>query len=147
MRELLSVALTNLYIHPQMYILAGLMIMTGLSLYAWYVDRRWHLEKLGWVLYLGALSVWEEWVFRLAIPFFMESRGIELFVAVLGANIFFAVAHYFTLRWKWQWCVAVFFFGMLLSRQMNNHFDLLLVVGIHWVFTFLNTPRLPGRVR
>ena len=121
--------------------------MTGLSLYAWYVDRRWRLEKLGWVLYLGALSAWEEWVFRLAVPYFMESRNVELSIAVLGTNIFFAAAHYFTLRWKWQWCVAVFFFGMLLSRQMDNHFDLLLVVGIHWVFTFLNTPRLPGRAR
>ncbi len=145
MRGLLGEALTKFCVDPQIYVLAGVMIVAGLSLYAWLIDRRWQFEKLAWVIYLGAVSIWEEWVFRLAVPYYLVSEGVELFVAVVAVNAIFAIAHYFTLRWKWQWCVTAFLFGMLLSRQMDNHFDLLLVAGIHWVFTYLNTPRLPGR--
>ncbi|XOV82829.1 MAG: type II CAAX prenyl endopeptidase Rce1 family protein [bacterium] len=145
MRELLGSALTAFYSQPLFYMFSALVILVVLSLYAGFLDRRWKIEKLGWVLYLGLVSAWEEWVFRLAVPYYLESIGVSLFVAVLTSNTVFALAHYFTLRWKWQWCVAVFFFAMALSRQMETHFDLMLVIGVHWVFTFLNTPRLPGR--
>lgn len=147
MRGLLNSGLTSLYSQPLFYIAAGLVLLVGLSVYAWYIDGYWRLEKLGWVFYLGAVSAWEEWVFRLALPYYLEDRGVELFAAVIAANLVFAIAHYFTLRWKWQWCIAVFFFGIALSRQMDNHFNLLMVIGVHWVATFLNTPRLPGRPR
>lgn len=147
MRSLFSAATTNAVSQPFVYILSGLVILVGLSLYAWYIDRYWRLEKLGWVIYLGAVSAWEEWVFRLAVPYYLDSSGVDLLIAVVAANFVFAVLHFFTLRWKWQWCAAVFFFGMMLSRQMGQQFDLLLVVGIHWIFTFINTPRLPGRAR
>ena len=147
MRILFSAALTDAVTHPFFYLLAGSMILVGLSLFAWYIDRHWQLEKLGWVIYLGAVSAWEEWVFRLALPYYLSSIGVDLLIAVVVVNFIFAVVHFFTLRWKWQWCIAVFVFGMMLSRQMDQHFDLLLVVGIHWIFTFINTPRLPGRAR
>ena len=121
--------------------------MVGLNVYAWFIDRDWRLEKLGWVLYIGAVSVWEEWVFRLALPYFLEGQGVDLRTAVIGCNLAFGLAHYFALRWKWQWCVLAFLGGMGLSRGFNQTFDLLFVIGIHWVATFVNTPRLPGTRR
>ena len=35
--------------------------------------------------------------------------------------------------------------GLALSRHFGNHFDLAMVVALHWVATFVNTPRPPGR--
>lgn len=147
MRGLFSASLTNALAQPSLYLFMGFVILVVLSLYACYIDRDWRLEKSGWVIYLGAVSAWEEWVFRLAIPYYLDGRGVDLLIAALAVNFVFAGIHFFTLRWRWQWCVAAFLFGMMLSRQMDQHFDLLLVMGIHWVFTFINTPRLPGRAR
>ncbi|NJN52835.1 MAG: CPBP family intramembrane metalloprotease, partial [Gammaproteobacteria bacterium] len=53
------------------------------------------------------VSAWEEWVFRLALPYYVESQGGDLMIAVVGANLIFAVAHYFTLRWKWAASIDV----------------------------------------
>ncbi|MDZ7685961.1 MAG: hypothetical protein U5O39_13900 [Gammaproteobacteria bacterium] len=72
---------------------------------------------------------------------------MNLSIAVIASNILFGAVHYFTLRWKWQWCLGACLGGIVLSRQMNEHFDLALLIGIHWVATYANTPRLPGRRR
>lgn len=145
MRGLLGAGLTNLHSRPLLYITSGLLLLGALTAYAWYIDGRLSLDKLCWVFYLAAVSSWEEWVFRLAVPYYAKSQGVELITAVVATNLLFAGAHYFTLRWKWQWCAAAFICGMALSRRMENHPDLLLVIGIHWLVTFLNTPRPPGR--
>jgi hypothetical protein len=53
--------------------------------------------------------------------------------------------HYFTMRWKASWCFLAFLGGMGLSRQYVENGDLLILIGMHWVATFLNTPRYPGK--
>ncbi len=145
MRTLLAQALAAMSAEPVRYLLTGLATFTALLGYAWFLDRRLDAAAVGWMLYLLAVSVWEEWVFRLAIPYYGSTLDVDLVVMVLVSNLAFGVMHYFTLRWKWQWCLAAFLGGLLLSRNFNTHFDLALVIGIHWVATFVNTPRLPGR--
>lgn len=130
--------------NPLRVIGVSIAIFFGLNLYAWYIDRAWRIEKAGWVLYLGAVSAWEEWVFRLALPYFAVSGGATLMTSVIVSNLIFAVAHYFTLRWKWQWCLLAFIGGVALSRQFAEQENLMLIIFIHWVATFINTPRLPG---
>jgi len=115
-----------------------------LNVYVWRIDRCWSLSRPGWVLYLGALSFWEEWLFRLAIPTILESSGASAWQAATFSALVFAGAHYFTLRWRLRWCIAVFLGGLLLSRQMQLHNDLLLVAALHWIGTLANTPRPPG---
>ena len=68
-------------------------------------------------------------------------------LAVVVSNGIFGGLHYVTLRWKWHWCVIAALGGMGLARQFGEHGDLAIVIGIHWVATVLNTPRLPGRSR
>lgn len=136
----LSQAIDN----PIRLVIVGMAIFAALNLYAWFIDREWSSEKAVWVLYLGAVSAWEEWVFRLALPYHAESVGVPLMLAVVISNLVFAVAHYFTLRWKWQWCLVAFIGGMALSRQFAEQESLMFIIFIHWIATFLNTPRLPG---
>jgi hypothetical protein len=129
---------------PQVYVISLVLLFLALNAHAWLIDRRWDLPKLGWIVYLGALSFWEEWVFRLAVPTLLEGYGASVWAAATLSAVVFGAAHYFTLRWKWQWCVAAFVGSLALSRQMELHDDLLLITAIHWVATYLNTPRPPG---
>ncbi len=146
-RAFLGEGLSELLANPMRGLVGFTVIFIGLNAYAWYIDRSWRIEKAGWVFYLGAVSAWEEWVFRLAVPYYAESLGMQLMVAVVISNLIFGIAHYFTLRWKWQWCVAAFIGGMALSRQFDEHGNLMAVIFIHWIATFINTPRLPGSSR
>jgi len=147
MRALLAEALEPLTSQPGRYLAAGALMGAGLTAYAFSLDRKLDLPHIGWIAYLLMVSLWEEWVFRLALPYFAEAEGAALPVAVIASNLVFGALHYFTLRWKWQWCVGAFVFGLLMSRQLDRQFDLALVIGIHWIGTFLNTPRLPGQPR
>ena len=145
MRLLLLDALSGFLTNPNRYLSIGAVLLLGLVAYAWTIDRRFDAHALGWILYLLLVSVWEEWVFRLALPYFAIGHGANFWLAVIAANVLFGAVHYFTLRWRWQWCLATALGGLAFSRQIHLHFDLALVIGIHWVATFLNTPRLPGR--
>lgn len=145
MRALLEEALSGFLAAPARYLLIGLLIFTLLLGYAWFLDRRPDSAAIGWMLYLLAVSIWEEWLFRLAIPYFGGAQGLDLRTVAFVSNVAFGALHYFTLRWKWHWCLAAFLGGMALSRQMNEHFDLAMVIVIHWIATYINTPRLPGR--
>jgi hypothetical protein len=145
MRELLGDALAGLLGALTRYLFIGLAIFGLLLSYSWYLDRRLDAATVGWMLYLLAVSIWEEWLFRLAVPYFGQTQGFDLLAITLVSNLAFGLMHYFTLRWKWQWCFAVSLGGMALSRQMHLHFDLALVIAIHWAATYVNTPRLPGR--
>jgi hypothetical protein len=147
MRALLIPALAGLLADPAAYLVVATLIFAALVSYAWFIDRRLDARAVGWILYLFMVSAWEEWVFRLALPYFAAENGVELRNAVVASNLLFAVMHYFTLRWKWQWCLAAGLGGLALSRNFAMHHDLALVIGIHWIATFLNTPRLPGRGR
>ena len=130
--------------NPVQYTFGFVLIFAALSAYSWYIDRAWNASKLGWMLYLGVLSFWEEWVFRLALPHLLQGMGAAMWVATLLSAAVFGAAHYFTLRWKWQMCLAAFVGGLALGRQMNLQNDLLMVTAFHWIATYLNTPRPPG---
>ncbi len=147
MRSLLLNGSEAFLANPVRYVTTGVVIFGGLTAYAWYLDKKIDLPRLGWIVYLLCLSAWEEWVFRLALPYFAEQQGVELRVAVVVSSLAFGAIHYFTLRWRWQWCLGAFLGSLALSRQMEQHFDLALIIGIHWIATFINTPRLPGRSR
>lgn len=137
-------SLANGLANPAFYAGAALLIFIGLNAYAWVIDKAWSLSKTVWIIYLGALSFWEEWVFRLALPQLFEDLGTSMIVAAIISASLFGAAHYFTLRWKWQWCVGAALGGFMLSRQMELHQDLLLITAMHWIATYLNTPRPPG---
>jgi hypothetical protein len=147
MRGLLMRALESFLVDPVWYVLVGGLIFAAMASYSWFIDRRFDAQAVGWMLYLLMVSAWEEWVFRLAIPYFASAHGIELRTAVVASNLLFGVMHYFTLRWKWHWCLGAGLGGLALSRNFAFHFDLVLVIGIHWIATYLNTPRVPGRGR
>jgi hypothetical protein len=102
------------------------------------------LRRIGWIVYLGCLSVWEEWVFRIGIPHYLGALGIGILLPILISNTLFGILHYFTLRWRWQWCLMAAIGGLFFSYNFVNHQNLLLIAGIHWVMTYLNTPRMPN---
>ena len=129
---------------PGVYLGITAALFIALNLYAWRANRAWGPAQLGWVVYLGLLSLWEEWVFRSALPTVLMQAGLLPLGAVVLSNLLFGAAHYFTLRWKWQWCLGAFLGGLALSRQMELHDNLLWITGLHWVATFINTPKPPG---
>ncbi len=146
-RALLESALAAMLAQPLRYFAVGLLIFVGLNAYGRFVSGRWQLNQLVWVVYLGVLSLWEEWVFRVALPYHLADQGIDLRTAIIASSLLFGLAHYFTLRWRWQWCVGAFVGGLALSFRFVDHQDLMLITGLHWVVTFLNTPRPPGQTR
>lgn len=147
MRELAQSGLERAAAAPLFYVSAYLVVFAVLCAYLWRRDGRIEGTSIGWSVYLLGVSTWEEWVFRLAVPYYAAEQGVDLDLAVLLSSLAFGIAHFFTLRWRWQWCVGAFFGAMGLSRLMGNEFDLALVIGVHWIVTFLNTPRPPGKPR
>lgn len=145
MLPVFSDSLARAAAHVGSYAAVYALIFLGLCAYAWRLDRRLSAPLIGWILYLGALSFWEEWVFRLALPQALEGIGASVWLAAFVSAVLFGGLHYFTLRWKWQWCVAAAFGGLGLSQQMEIHNDLLWITAFHWIGTYINTPRLPGR--
>ena len=127
------------------YMLGFLALLVGLSVFSYVRYRDLNTQQLRWIVYLGALSAWEEWAFRAALPFILADTHLSLTSAVLLSNLLFGLMHYFTLRWRWQWCVGACIGGLALSRQLHLHDDLLSLIGIHWLATFINTPRPPER--
>ena len=145
LRPLAGQSIAGASAHPVAYLVASLAAGGVLIGYVWWRRRALDLGALAWVLYLLAVSLWEEWVFRVVIPYGGGATGADLLILVVASNILFAVMHYFTLRWRWQWCVLAGLGGLALSRQMHVHFDLVQVVLMHWIGTTLNTPSPPGR--
>ena len=96
-----------------------------------------------WIVYLLYISIVEELAFRIFLPMAIEPSAGFL-SAIVMSNFLFALLHYFTLRWKWKNCVFVFLGGIGLSRLLENSGDLALLVLVHFVATFLNTPSQPG---
>jgi hypothetical protein len=132
---------------PLRYGLAGAVIATALLALAAVRDRGLTPPQLGWTLYLGALSAWEEFVFRVGLPALLTAIGVDALVAVIGANVLFGAMHWFTLRWRLAWCLAAGLGGIALARALEQREDLLLVIALHWIGTFLNTPRPPSGAR
>lgn len=146
LRVVFTDSLSRAAAHPVQYAIIAIAILIALSAYTWRIDRQWRIGQLGWLIYLGALSVWEEWVFRLAIPQVLEGYGATVWQAAGVSAFLFGAAHYFTLRWKLRWCIGAGLGGLYFSHSMELHGDLLLVAAIHWVATSVNTPRPPAPV-
>ncbi|NND69885.1 MAG: CPBP family intramembrane metalloprotease [Halioglobus sp.] len=100
-------------------------------------------RQVRWVLYLLFISIVEEVAFRLTIPLFLGT-SMGWLVANVLSNLVFAGLHYVTLRWKLRNCIVTFLGGMGLSQLLTNG-DLTLVIMVHWVGTFLNTPFPPHK--
>lgn len=147
MRALLVDAVAPFRESPAAYVVAALAILGTTLAWSWYLDRRIDLAQFGWIVYLLAVSVAEEWVFRVAAPYYAAGQGIDLRAAVIVSSVVFGAIHYFTLRWRWPWCVGAALGGLALSRNFAEQGDLLLLIGVHWLATFFNTPRFPGRRR
>lgn len=146
-RELLTTALMPAMSQFGLYAIGALGLLILLCGLSWMIDKSFSQMKLLWVAYLLGISIWEEWVFRLAIPAILNDLEVDLRIAIVVSNMLFGLIHYFTLRWKWQWCFAAFLGGLALSRQFMEGGDFALIVAIHWIATFLNTPRFPGQKR
>ncbi len=127
---------------PHYYLLAFLGLFVFLVIYSQLSDKVVNRKQLMWIVYLLFISIVEEWVFRLAIPGFLIDY-IEPIYAVVISNFIFAAIHYFTLRWRLMWVIFAFFGAMGLSRVMGFG-DLMIVIWLHWIATFLNTPFPPG---
>ncbi|MEE4300785.1 MAG: CPBP family intramembrane glutamic endopeptidase [Pseudomonadales bacterium] len=128
---------------PLAYGFAAACVLAGCCALSGWLDRGVDVSRLGWIVYLLALSIWEEWVFRLATPHWLESIHGSREAAILATNLVFGALHWFTLRWRLRWCVLAFLGGMAFSQQMATG-DFTRVVLTHWALTFLNTPRPPG---
>jgi len=129
------------------YAISAVCIATLLGLYATLIQRRPARSSLLWIGYLLCLSIWEEWAFRLALPSLGVAIGLQYWAAVVASNVAFGAVHFFTLRWRWQWCVGAAIGGLLLSRHFHTHQEFMTIATLHWVGTFLNTPSPPGAGR
>lgn len=139
-------ATNDFFTHPAKYALALLAILG----FFYVVLKRRGLTLNGiqcaWIAYLLYISIVEELAFRLFLPLVLQpSTGV--IAAVVLSNVLFAGLHYFTLRWKWQNCLFACLGGIGLSRLLDNSGDLALVVLVHFIATFLNTPSQPGAIR
>ncbi len=122
--------------------LAGL---AGMLLFFVYWSRRHRLRaerQVPWLGYLLLISIVEEITFRLVLPQLLSAH-MDARAAHVSSNLLFASIHYFTLRWRTVNCIATFFGGMGLSHLMGRG-DLLLVILVHWLGTFINTPAPPS---
>ena len=141
MRAALSGAMLQTMQTPLPYLIAlGALLVFFVASAEFY--RRVNLQQVSWVLYLLGISICEEWVFRLALPGFVANY-VPTAVAIVSCNLIFAIMHYFTLRWRLIWCVGVFFGAMGLSRLMSLG-DLTLLIFVHWLATYINTPKPPA---
>jgi membrane protease YdiL (CAAX protease family) len=123
--------------------LAGLLGM--LLFFAYWSTRRPYTirRQCQWLFYLLMISIVEELTFRLVLPTVL-SLHYPVMTAHILSNLVFASLHYITLRWRLVNCVATFAGGMGLSHLMGQG-DLVLVVMVHWLGTFLNTPSPPSK--
>ena len=138
MRGLLAWGLASFINNPFPYFVGTVCLVLFFIIMTKAIKQVLNTRQMLWIFYLLGVSICEEWVFRLALPG-VAAGYIGLRPAVLLCNLLFAAMHYFTLRWKIRWCLLAFLGAMGLSRLMS-HGDLMLVIGVHWLATFLNTP-------
>ena len=124
------------------YALAGLALVVFFVGFLRFKKHQTTRVQTLWLAYLLLISVFEELAFRLLLPtFFLSTLGAA--ASVVLSNAIFAGIHYFSLRWKLGPCVFAFLGGIGFSRLLENTEDLVLVILVHWLATFLNTPRPP----
>ncbi len=119
--------------------------LAGMLLFFVYWSRRHGFapgRQVPWVGYLLLISIVEEITFRLVVPQLLQAH-MDIRLAHVLSNLAFACIHYFTLRWRMVNCAVTFLGGMGLSQLMGRG-DLLLVILVHWIGTFINTPAPPS---
>jgi membrane protease YdiL (CAAX protease family) len=135
-------SMQRFYSSPHYYALAFLALFVFLLVYSQLSDKVVNRKQLMWIAYLLFISIVEEWIFRLVLPGFLKEYLAPIHAVVIS-NLLFAGIHYFTLRWRLVWVIFAFFGAMGLSRAMS-YGDLMALILIHWLATFLNTPFPPG---
>ncbi|MAD06892.1 MAG: hypothetical protein CMP86_05730 [Gammaproteobacteria bacterium] len=135
-------SLTAVWQRSEMFLLAMLVILAAFVGYLKWREYTFAGRQWLWIGYLLYISVVEEIAFRLYLPVVLESQ-IGWVAGVLLSNLIFGVIHYYTLRWKFSHCVVAALGGIGLSRLLAQSGDLGLIILVHFVATFLNTPRPP----
>ena len=134
--------LSPLIAHPVHYLAICVAIVAGIAIYQWVRSIPWSAAQVGWVGYLFLISVVEEWAFRVFLPLYlMDDLGARASIVV--SSVLFGALHYFTLRWRLTACLVTMLGGLGFSRLLDVSGDLTLVIIVHWIVTFLNTPRPP----
>ena len=134
--------LSPLIAHPVHYLAICVAIVAGIAVYQRVRSIPWSAAQVGWVGYLFLISVVEEWAFRVFLPLYlMDDLGARASIVV--SSVIFGALHYFTLRWRMMPCLLTALGGLGFSRMLEVSGDLALVILVHWIVTFLNTPRPP----
>jgi len=134
--------LSPLIAHPAFYFAMCIVIVLGIAIYQRVKGIPWSATQMGWVGYLFLISVVEECAFRVFLPLYLtDDLGAR--ASVLLSSIIFGALHYFTLRWRLTACLLTSLGGLGFSRLLDVSGDLALVILVHWIVTFLNTPRPP----
>ena len=127
---------------PSYYLFVSGLMLLFFVLYWFLKSYPLNAAQFRWAAYLFLISVAEEVAFRALLPFILTS-AVGLAVAIFLSNLVFACIHYVTLRWKIINCIGALIGGLALSRLLANTGDLALVILVHWLVTFLNTPSAP----
>jgi membrane protease YdiL (CAAX protease family) len=117
--------------------------------YLRFISRKLNYRQIFWIGYLFLISIVEEIGFRLSLPILFSEfffKEYSFLIGIVLSNLLFASLHYFTLRWKLKACIFTFLGGIGLSRLLYETGDITLVVMVHLVVTFLNTPSAPEQV-
>ena len=134
--------LSPLIAHPVHYLAMCVAILAGIAIYQRVRGIPWSAAHVGWLGYLFLISVVEEWAFRVFLPLcLVDDLGAR--ASVLLSSVIFGALHYFTLRWRLRACLLTALGGLGFSRMLEVSGDLALVILVHWIVTFLNTPRPP----
>ena len=142
-------ALENLFLNTNRYLIWSMCVSIFFIFYLRFTKRELNYRQLSWIVYLVMISVVEEIGFRLSLPLLFSKIFIvesSLLIGIFLSNFLFAAIHFFTLRWKLKACVFTFLGGIGLSRLFYETGDFALVVLIHFVVTFVNTPSAPKGV-
>ena len=142
-------SIDNLFLNINRYALASLSLGLFMFLYLRFISRKLNYRQIFWIGYLFFISIIEEIGFRLSLPILFSEfffKEYSFLIGIFLSNLLFASLHYFTLRWKLKACIFTFLGGMGLSRLFYETGDITLVVMVHLVVTFLNTPSAPEKV-
>ena len=142
-------SIDNLFLNINRYAIASVSLGLFMFLYLRFISRKLNYRQIFWIGYLFLISIVEEIGFRLSLPILFSEfffKEYSFLIGIVLSNLLFASLHYFTLRWKLKACIFTFLGGIGLSRLLYETGDITLVVMVHLVVTFLNTPSAPEQV-
>jgi membrane protease YdiL (CAAX protease family) len=142
-------SIDNLFLNINRNAIASVSLGLFMFLYLRFISRKLNYRQIFWIGYLFLISIVEEIGFRLSLPILFSEfffKEYSFLIGIVLSNLLFASLHYFTLRWKLKACIFTFLGGIGLSRLLYETGDITLVVMVHLVVTFLNTPSAPEQV-